>query len=118
MKAKIIIIIISISAALMFMSGGYGYWEKTLVIKASIEVVAPPPLDESPMEETAEFLTVDEAGKVDLEAVIEAVKLESVDSESADVEAEVKTEAETISANETIEIVGQETEQSSFESNQ
>jgi len=42
MRYKAIIIIISISAAFVFMTSGYGFWQKELVIKAHIDIVAPP----------------------------------------------------------------------------
>ena len=45
MRIKLFVIIISLVTASIFMSGGYGLWEKSLTIQGSIEVARPPELN-------------------------------------------------------------------------
>lgn len=48
MKPKIISILLSLVAAFLLLSGGYGLWEKELTIKGTIEVVDPDKFDQDP----------------------------------------------------------------------
>jgi hypothetical protein len=43
MKLKALIILLSICFAFAFMTSGYSYWQKSIMIKTHIDVVAPPP---------------------------------------------------------------------------
>lgn len=43
MRHRTIIILLSLCIAFVFMTSGYSLWEKSLVIKTNIDVVAPPP---------------------------------------------------------------------------
>ena len=47
MAGRIIILIISLIATTILMSGGYGYWQKTLVIKGTITVLEPVTTEEN-----------------------------------------------------------------------
>lgn len=44
MKQKIIVIALSLLVAFLAMSGGYGFWEKYLVIRGNITVIRPTPV--------------------------------------------------------------------------
>jgi len=41
MKIKIYFILVSLLCAIIFVSGGYGYWQKDLTIEGNITVVKP-----------------------------------------------------------------------------
>jgi len=51
MKTRLLVIILSILAAGIFMSGGYGLWEKTMIIKGTIEVARPDTSNSQPPQE-------------------------------------------------------------------
>jgi hypothetical protein len=42
-RKRTIIVVISLISAFILMSGGYGYWQKPLIITGKIKVVEPPP---------------------------------------------------------------------------
>lgn len=43
MRKRTIVIIISLISAFVLMSGGYGFWQKPLIITGNIKVLEPPP---------------------------------------------------------------------------
>ncbi|MGE4274068.1 MAG: hypothetical protein AB7E31_14600 [Desulfitobacterium sp.] len=48
-KGNVVIILISLATASVFISGGYGYWQKELMIKGDITVVKPVPVVTMPL---------------------------------------------------------------------
>lgn len=92
MRYKAIIIIISISAAFVFMTGGYGFWQKELVIKTHIDVVAPPVEQEVIAEDEVDTAVADKINSPEITAgtVIEGETLEGAkDTSTEEVENEI-----------------------------
>jgi len=48
-KGNVVIILISLATATVFISGGYGYWQKELTIEGDITVVKPVPVVIKPL---------------------------------------------------------------------
>jgi len=60
LRAKLIVIILSILMAGFLMSGGYGLWEKTLVIRGSLEIARPVPPKQAKLSAAEEILNNEE----------------------------------------------------------
>lgn len=86
MRYKAIIIIISISVAFVFMTDGYGFWQKELVIKAHIDVVAPPVEQEVIAKDEIDAAVADKIDSSEITAgtVIEGETLEGVKDTSTE----------------------------------
>lgn len=70
---KTIIIIISLISAFVLMSGGYGSWQKPLIITGKIKVVEPPP----PVIETAPILDPNQSTIVEPEVISNPAEVET-----------------------------------------
>lgn len=76
MRNKTIIILLSLSIAFVFMADGYGFWEKKLVVKTDIDIVAPPSpsvIEEGIVGDLTESVAIPEESVAVPEAIAEEV---------------------------------------------